>query len=67
MTAKEWKDNNLENTNLELIKMNIKQTNRLIKLNQSARFQMNVLINNRSIDSLKQLKIEEEKNKCINV
>ena len=67
MTAKEWKDNNLENTNLELIKMNIKQTNRLIKLNESARFQMNVLINNRSIDSLKQLKIEEEKNKCINV
>ena len=29
--------NNLENTNAELIRMNIKQSDRLIKLNESAR------------------------------
>lgn len=32
--------NNLENTNAELIRMNIKQSDRLIQLNESARSQM---------------------------
>lgn len=32
--------NNLENTNAELIRMNIKQSDRLISLNESARNQM---------------------------
>ena len=32
--------NNLENTNAELIRMNIKQSDRLIRLNESARNQM---------------------------
>ena len=41
--------NNLENTNAELIKMNIKQSERLIKLNESARNQMNILKNNKEI------------------
>lgn len=38
--------NNLENINAELIKMNIPQRDRLIKLNDIARNQMNLLINN---------------------
>lgn len=32
--------NNLKNTNAELIRMNIKQSDRLIRLNESARNQM---------------------------
>ncbi len=66
MTAKEWRENNLEfakngnmrdytdllhliilnnleNTNVELIRMNIKQSDRLIRLNESARNQMEAL------------------------
>ena len=38
--------NNLENINAELIKMNIPQRDRLIKLNDIARTQMNLLISN---------------------
>ena len=38
--------NNLENINAELIKMNIPQRDRLIKLNDIARSQMNLLISN---------------------
>ena len=44
--------NNLENINAELIKMNIPQEERLIKLNSIARYQMELLINSKSFNSL---------------
>ena len=49
--------NNLENINAELIKMNISQSKRLIKLNETARNQMELFKNNNSIK-----KIERNKN-----
>lgn len=52
--------NNLENTNAELIKMNIKQSDRLVQLNKSAKNQMEVLKNNKNI---KELEVLEEKDK----
>ena len=45
--------NNLENINAELIKMEIPQRERLIRLNNIARKQMNLLENNKSLDNLK--------------
>ena len=50
--------NNLENINAELIRMNIKQSDRLIQLNESARNQMKILKSNNSI---KELNLLEEK------
>lgn len=47
--------NNLENTNAELIRMNIKQSDRLIRLNESARNQMEALKNNKNIKELEVL------------
>lgn len=47
--------NNLENTNAELIRMNIKQSDRLNRLNESARNQMEVLKNNKNIKELEVL------------
>ncbi|HPF82993.1 MAG TPA: KilA-N domain-containing protein [Bacilli bacterium] len=47
--------NNLENTNAELIRMNIKQSDRLVKLNESARLQMKSLKNNKNIKELEVL------------
>ena len=47
--------NNLENTNSELIKMNIKQSDRLIQLNESARNQMEALRNNKNVKELEVL------------
>lgn len=47
--------NGLENTNAELIRMNIKQSDRLIKLNESARNQMDALKNNKNIKELEVL------------
>lgn len=47
--------NNLENTNAELIRMNIKQSDRLISLNESARNQMEALKNNKNIKELEVL------------
>ncbi len=47
--------NNLENTNAELIRMNIKQSDRLIRLNESARNQMEALRNNKNIKQLEVL------------
>ena len=44
--------NNLENTNAELIRKNIPQKDRLIQLNESARYQMNILKENKNIDEL---------------
>lgn len=47
--------NNLENTNAELIRMNIKQSDRLIRLNESVRNQMKALKNNKNIKELEVL------------
>ena len=44
--------NNLENSNAEFIKLGIKQSDRLVKLNESARNQMNILKNNNRIKEL---------------
>ena len=49
--------NNLENINAELIKMNIPQSDRLVKLNNIAKKQMELLKNN---DSLKKLEYVKE-------
>ena len=46
---------NLENINAELIKMNMSQCERLIRLNKTARDQMNLLKNNRSYEELESL------------
>ena len=50
--------NNLENINAELIKMNIPQSDRLVKLNNIAKKQMELLKNN---DSMKKLEYVKEK------
>jgi hypothetical protein len=47
--------NNLENTNAELIRKNIKQSARLEQLNDSARYQMNALKNNKNLRNLEVL------------
>ena len=47
--------NNLQNTNAELIRMNIKQSDRLIQLNESARNQMEALRNNKNVKELEVL------------
>lgn len=46
---------NLENTNAESIRMNIKQSDRLIRLNESVRNQMKALKNNKNIKELEVL------------
>lgn len=55
--------NNLENTNAELIRMNIKQSDRLIRLNESARIQMEALKKNKNIKELEllQQQVNDEK------
>ena len=45
--------NNLENINAELIKMKLSQGERLERLNSIARYQMDLLINNKSFNELK--------------
>ena len=45
--------NNLENINAELIEMNISQNERLIKLNNMAKKQMEILKDNKSFNNLK--------------
>ena len=58
--------NNLENTNAELIRMNVKQSDRLIQLNESARNQMDALKNNKNIKELEVLqKQANEDNKYL--
>ena len=49
--------NNLENTNAELIKLGLSQQERLIRLNNSAKKQMNLLKNDKRV---KQLAILQE-------
>jgi len=53
--------NNLQNTNAELIENNIPQSERLIRLNNSARRQMRILQNNKNINELE--KLQEQVNK----
>ena len=53
--------NNLQNTNAELIENNVSQSERIIRLNNSARRQMRVLQNNRNIAELEKLQ-EQVKN-----
>lgn len=52
--------NNLQNTNAELIENNVPQSERLIRLNNSARRQMKSLQNNKTIHELE--KIQEQVN-----
>ena len=47
--------NNLENSNAEFIKLGLNQSERLIKLNESARNQMEILKNNKGIKDLELL------------
>lgn len=55
--------NNLENSNAEFIKMGLTQSERLVKLNASARVQMKLLKNNKSIKKLELLQEQiNEKN-----
>ena len=53
--------NNLQNTNAELIENGVSQSERLIRLNNSSRRQMNALQNNKSIRELEKLQ-EQVKN-----
>ena len=55
--------NNLENINAELIEMNIPQNDRLTRLNNSAKKQMEILKNNKNIKELENLqkRVNEEK------
>ena len=55
--------NNLENINAELIEMKIPQSERLIKLNNIARKQMELLKNNKAFNNLKYI---EKNNKAFN-
>ena len=56
--------NNLQNTNAELIEEKVPQSERLIRLNNSARRQMKVLKNNKNIKDLEllQKQVNEENN-----
>lgn len=47
--------NNLENINAQLIKDGINQKERLIKLNEIAKKQIELLSNNKNIEELKKL------------
>ena len=47
--------NNLQNTNAELIENNVSQSERLIRLNNSARRQMKSLQNNKNLHELEKL------------
>ena len=54
--------NNLENSNAEFIKLGISQSERLIKLNESARNQMELLKNNHGIKELEILQKQINEN-----
>lgn len=53
--------NNLENTNAELIRMNVKQSDRLVQLNESARNKMETLKNNKNVKELEILQQQVNK------
>ena len=58
---------NLENINAELINTGISQSERLIKLNESARRQMKVLENNKGIKELENLQKEINENNVFKI
>ena len=60
--------NNLQNTNAELIEEKVPQSERLVRLNNSARRQMKVLKDNKSIKDLEllQKQVNEENNSITN-
>ena len=60
--------NNLQNTNAELIEAKMPQSERLVRLNNSARRQMNVLKDNKNIKDLEllQKQVNEDKNLITN-
>lgn len=57
--------NNLENSNAEFIKLGIAQRERLVKLNESARNQMELLKNSRGIKKLEMLQNQINDNVCL--
>lgn len=63
MSPQKW----IRETNAELIRMNIKQSYRLIQLNESARNQMEALKNNKNIKELEvlQQQVNDEDNKYL--
>ena len=56
---------NLENINAELIKLNINQRERLIKLNESAKRQMKILSNNKNVKELEILQNQVNNNETL--
>ena len=52
--------NNLENINAKLIKMQIPQNERLIRLNSIAKKQMELLKNNNSLNNLEYIEAKEK-------
>ena len=58
---------NLENTNAELINEGVPQSERLIKLNESARRQMRVLEDNKGIKELESMQNEINENKILKI
>ena len=60
--------NNLQNTNAELIEEKISQSERLVRLNNSARRQMKILKDNKNIKNLEllQKQVNEEKERIVN-
>ena len=58
---------NLENTNAELINAGVTQSERLIKLNESARRQMKVLEDNKGIKELENLQKEINENNILKI
>lgn len=57
--------NNLKNSNVEFIKLNMTQTERIIKLNESARNQMESLMNNKNIKELETLQTQVNDDKYL--
>ena len=54
--------NNLENLNAELIKMNISQSERLVRLNNTARKQIELLRNSKALKNLEHVENKETNN-----
>lgn len=57
--------NNLKNSNVEFIKLNMTQAERIIKLNESARNQMESLMNNKNIKELEMLQTQVNDDKYL--
>ena len=57
--------NNLKNSNVEFIKLNMTQAERIIMLNESARNQMESLMNNKNIKELETLQTQVNDDKYL--